>query len=77
MADYSKQASETVTVSDGVDRVLEWKREVETDLSVLATPKLPGGSSGYKYDVEDYDVKVIVERFKRAMRIESINVGEE
>lgn len=75
MAAYTQVSHETVSLNAVAICHVGWVRIGGESLRLLPTAKLPGGTSGYRYDSEPFDRKIALERLSRNIRVESLGEG--
>ena len=71
----ARVCAETIALTDIGDRRLEVFRIGVEEIRPIDTAKIPGGTSGYEYDVAPFDRKVVCQRLTRKLWVESLNVG--
>lgn len=69
MAGYDRTTQETLALTVAAARSLPWVRKPGESLGLLCTAKVPGGTSGYRYDIMPFDRKVKFERLARRARL--------
>lgn len=68
-------AVEAASVGDSWGRRVEYHRTGVVEGKAMAKGLLPGGRSGYRWDVEPYDVRVVLESLSRRMWLQSLGLS--